>query len=329
MIALYEIIVLGVSSIVTAIMTLLTIFIEKRRDILCIDIHKPNRPRVPCIGAPGILLGTAVGLLLSIQYLGIKLVMGVALSLAAAFAIGLADDIYNISAYKKILLGLVPALPIVLLNLYTPRPWIPFLGYARLTILYPLLILAAFTVFINGANMIDTHNGVLVFAALTSHIFALLVKMFSKGSIQEILLLALFTIVLATYLVFNAYPAKILNGNAGSFLVGSIIAISAIITRLEMYFILANIAMFINGFYYISSVRGFIQKERVERPVEIDIRGCMRAKSSHKAPITLVRLILLISRDSLSEEELVTVLSIVYVITLMLAAIIVLVLGYG
>ncbi len=317
-----------IAAVVTVLSTLATIRIERSKGILCMDIHKPSKPLVPCIGGFGILAGALAGLAL---YAASDLVrsLGLAISLSAAFAIGLLDDFRGLSAYRKIALGLVPALPIVLLGLYVPRPWLPFMGYARMTIIYPLLVFAAFTVFINGANMVDTHNGLLVSAALLAHLGALVVKIASGASLRDIALLALFTAVLAAYLPFNAYPAKTLNGNAGSFIIGCMIAVSTVVTRLEAYFILACLPLFINGFYYLSSVRGFLQKERVERPVEIDEHGCMRAKASPQAPITLVRLVLALSRSALSEAELVTVLIAIYAITSLLAAVTIIVLGYG
>ncbi len=317
-----------VAAIVTVVSTLITIRIESSRRMLCVDVHKPSKPLVPCIGGFGIFAGTLAGLAV---YAAGDLLRGVglAIALSTAFAIGLLDDFRGLSAYRKIALGLMPALPIVLLGLYVPRPWLPFMGYARMTIVYPLLVFIAFTVFINGANMIDTHNGLLVSAALLAHLGALVVKIISGAPPRDIALLALFAAVLAAYLPFNAYPAKTLNGNAGSFIIGCMIALSSVVARLEMYFILACLPLFINGFYYISSVRGFLQKERVERPVEIDDRGCMRARASPRAPITLIRLVLALSRSALSEAELVTVLIAVYAVTSLLAAVITLVLGYG
>ncbi len=316
------------AAIVTALSTLATIKVERSKGILCVDIHKPSKPLVPCIGGFGILVGTLAGLAVYAASDPLR-GLGLAIALSIAFAVGLVDDFRGLSAYRKIVLGLVPALPIVLLGLYVPRPWLPFMGYARMTIVYPLLVFAAFTVFINGANMIDTHNGLLVSAALLAHLGALAVKIASGAPLRDTALLALFTAVLAAYLPFNIYPAKTLNGNAGSFIIGCMIAISAVVTRLEMYFILACLPLFINGFYYLSSVRGFLQKERVERPVDIDDRGCMRARASPKAPITLVRLVLALSRSALSEAELVAVLIAVYAITSLLAAVTTIVLGYG
>ena len=318
---------LVLSIAVTIVVTILSIAIEKRAGILCIDIHKPHKPLVPCIGGFAILAGTLVGLVVTEPYSATTL--GATMSILIAFALGLLDDIRGLSAYSKVLAGFLPAIPILMLKLYTPHPWLPFLGYTRMTLVYPILVLAAFTVYINGANMIDTHNGVLIAATLIAHLGGLVLAIASGMDWKCIALLLIFIAVLASYLPFNIYPAKIFNGNAGSFTVGCMLALSSILARLEIYFVLACMPLFVNGFYYLSSVKKLLQKERVERPIDIDSRGCMRAKLSRKAPITLVRLVLAFAKSPLSELELISILIPLYATTTVIATLLLYILGYG
>lgn len=291
--------------------------VERRLGLLCPDVHKPSRPLVPCIGG----FAPAAGLLVGLAALGgsepqspLSLAAwALAASLLLALIVGLLDDFVNLRALHKIVLGVLPAIPFILSGAYVPRPWVPFLGHVRLTILYPLLVAAAFTVYQNGANMLDTHNGVLPVFTLAVHTGALALKLLEGAQdLGELHLALLLVVVVATYSTFNVYPAKVFNGNAGAFLLGASIAAASVVLRLEFYYLLASTPMFVNGLYYISSVKGFVQKEDVERPVEVDSEGCMRPSRSPRAPVTLVRLALTLSGGELDERGLVVALYVTF-----------------
>ncbi|MCS7110990.1 MAG: hypothetical protein N3D82_05915 [Ignisphaera sp.] len=322
--------VCAIASIVTIMSTAILIHLERRRGFLCIDVNKIERPSVPCVGGFGIAAGFLSGVVLS-YVLGVTPIneaLAVGISIVSSLLIGVMDDLSDLKSREKILLGLLPALPIVVLGIYSPKPCLPFLGPARLTIIYPLMVLLAFTVYQNGANMVDTHNGTLALFALSTHIFALLLKLCTSFQLNsDLALVAIFIAVLASYLPFNIYPAKIFNGNAGSFVIGASLAVSAIILRLEVYYILASMPMFVNGFYYISSVRRFLQKEKVERPTYLDDKGCIHSSTGKRVPITLVRFTVTLSKASLSEKELVTILYTVFILTSLTSFILAMMLG--
>jgi len=316
-------------AITTVIITIIIIHLEKRYGFLCIDVHKVEKYSIPCIGGFSIAIGFVVGIILLYisDLLSFNETMAIATSIVLSTLIGIIDDFNDLKSRWKILLGLLPGLPIIISNIYIPRPWTPFLGHARLPIVYPLLILIAFTVYQNGANMIDTHNGALPMFAFSVHLFALLLKLFTS-SLDRVYLVLIFIVVLASYLPFNIYPAKIFNGNTGSFVIGSSLAISAIMLRAEIYYILASIPMFTNGFYYISSVKGFLQKEDVKRPTYVDSKGCIHPSKDSSAPITLIRIATTFSRSSLSEKELVIVLYTLFILTSLTSFITTVMLGY-
>lgn len=317
---------------VTIASALLSIHLEKRLNVLCVDVHKVTKPRVPCNGGFAIFSGLVTGTLLALLTGCVEAEVGeaVLLSLAIAFCIGLADDLVDLKSRWKILLGVLPALPILLLQMYTPRPWIPFAGFVRISRLYPLLLLTAFTVYQNGANMIDTHNGVLPVFTLSLHTFALVIKILTGSGIGEesTLLLLTFTVTILAYTPFNTYPARIFNGNTGAFVMGATVPLMLTLNRLEFYYALASAPMYINGFYYLASVKGFLQKESVKRPTYVDEKGCIHASRDPLAPITLVRLVTRSSNTGFSEKELVIVLYTLSILSSALASAIVFLLGY-
>ena len=325
-------VVVLVTVIVTIIATQLSIYLERNHGILCVDMHKVGKPKIPCNGGFAVFSGLVAGTLLSLLTGYIENSIGIAtlLSLVMAFCIGLADDFTDLKSRWKILLGLLPALPILLLNLYTPRPWIPFASFVSISRLYPLLLLAAFTVYQNGANMLDTHNGTLPIFTFSLHAFALITMLLTGKSIckANTLLLLTFTIAIFSYALFNIYPAKIFNGNTGAFVMGVTIPLMLALNRLEFYYILASAPMYINGFYYLTSVKGFLQKESVKRPTYVDGEGCIHASRDSLAPITLVRLVAKFSELGFSEKELVIVLYTLFTLSSALASAITLLLGY-
>jgi UDP-N-acetylglucosamine--dolichyl-phosphate N-acetylglucosaminephosphotransferase len=329
MIKVYLISIYIIAAITTIILTIMVMHLEKRYGILCIDVHKVKKHSIPCIGGFSIAIGFVAGVILLYisGLLSFNETIAIATSIVLSTFIGVIDDFNDLKSRWKILLGLLPGLPIIISNIYMPRPWIPFLGHARLTIVYPLLILIAFTVYQNGANMIDTHNGTLPMFAFSIHLFALLLKLFTY-SLDRVHLVLIFIVVLASYLPFNIYPAKIFNGNTGSFVIGSSLAISAIMLRAEIYYILASIPMFINSFYYISSVKGFLQKENVKRPTYIDSKGCIHPSEDSSAPVTLIRIVTTFSRLPLSEKELVIILYTLFILTSFTSFITMVMLGY-
>lgn len=322
-------IALAASTITTFLSTIFLICVERSRGLLCKDMHKPYEYYVPCIGGIPIYIGLSMGItiLYICGFIEFHVYAVTILSTLIALVIGFLDDTLGLSPLWKVFLGLIPALPVVIFRCYTPRPWVPFLGHTRLYIIYPLLIFAASTVFINGSNMVDTHNGVLPTYALSAITFALMLKVVSNSPITELSIGFLLVATISTYLLFNMYPAKIFNGNTGSFLIGAILMLTTVLLEVEFYMIVASIPMLLNGFYYISSVKGLLQKEKVNRPTYLDKNGCIYpGKGVH--PITFIKMVLKIGGRPLSEKELVKVLSLVYLTTSFLSFIICALLGY-
>lgn len=314
----------------TYISALFIIRIEKKFGFLCKDVHKPQEYLIPCIGGFPLYIGIVIGLAM-LYVFGVISYHTLAIFVLPAtisLIIGFIDDMINLKSEAKITLGFLPAIPILLLGCYTPRPWVPFIGHARLFMLYPLLILIASTVLINGANMIDTHNGVLPTSTLIVLIFAIVLKLLTHITFEELLIYLLLIVALSTYLIFNIYPAKMFNGNAGAFLIGSLLMVTVVFLRVEFYMILALVPMLINGFYYISSVKGFLQKEKIARPTYVDDRGCIYA-SKQLHPITFIKILLSISDKPLSEKEMIYVMFLVYLSTSFLSFVITFALGYS
>ncbi|MEO3993389.1 MAG: hypothetical protein QN229_03650 [Desulfurococcaceae archaeon TW002] len=289
---------------VTLVSTYITINIEKSRGVVAPDIHKPNKPRIPRTAGPAFMITLFVGFILSLMS-NTTLVTYHILAAIIAGAIGLYDDFRSLRAPWKVTLLMLPSLPVLLSAAYIPRPYVPLVGPLRIHVLYPLLLPLAYTVSINTYNMIDTHNGVAVTAALTSSIALLISSAIGKPQPPDDgFIFALFVVFfLISYFPFNMYPSKIFNGNSGSFILGSLVASQAILLRREYLALMLYIPLIINGFSILTSIGGFKNKESVPRPVVLTEDVRISPNKSGRAPVTLVQLLVL--RYPLTEKDLI------------------------
>ncbi len=283
-----------VSAVVTVAVTIAAIKVEYRFSFVSPDVHKPHKPKIPkSVGwaiFPGILAGVMLGGGKSIDYLLPHLV-----AVGIAAIIGFLDDIWGVSPVAKVMLFLLPALPVIVAGAYVPRLYVPVLGALRVTIVYPLAVLVGYTVSANAFNMADTHNGIAPSITLVALSVAALGSVMLNGC-EPLPGYGIFLVsslaALIAYLPFNFYPAKAFNGNSGSHMMGALVASAAILARREYLVVMALSPLAINGFSILASIRGLKQKEMIERPVVIK-DGLLMPSRSKKAPVTLVQLFLL------------------------------------
>ncbi|MEM0341091.1 MAG: hypothetical protein QXN05_02210 [Acidilobaceae archaeon] len=271
------------------------------------DVHKPCKIEVPESVGLALAIGISTSMLLVYAMTKNERALVTAFSVLLATIIGLIDDFKTLPAYVKIASGVIPALPVVLLEAYTPRPLIPLNGFARLTIIYPLLVFLAYTVSTNGFNMYDAYNGVMLSTALismTAMSFIALMQV-SVGIEESSFGFLASVVVLATVLALlplNFYPATAFNGDTGSFALGAAYASIAIMGRLEAAAVLLALPIGLNGFLKITNV-GFRERRSFERPVEIE-GWLIKVKRASRA-VSIYTLIL--SRTPLSEPEILAV----------------------
>ena len=149
------------------------------------------------------------------------------------FLIGFLDDMkLNISPSKRLMLMIIFLffsiyfLPIEILNIE-----IPFLSnFLQINIFSCIFILLCFLFIINGANLIDGFNGLVAINLLIINIILLYINI-SNGNDEFSIFLISQIIILLSFLLFNFPNAKIFLGDSGSYLMGSLVALNAIITN--------------------------------------------------------------------------------------------------
>ncbi len=287
------------------------------------DVHKPGKPPVAEMG--GVVLLLSALLVESLLYIagvyGLDYFKAAFLATLVAGMIGVVDDLVRLNGIAKTVAGLVIGAPLLLFNAYEPRLAIPFIGSARFTILYPLAVPLAMSVFANAANMNDTHNGILHISAI--HIYtvagaagALLLYCSDATGLALYMSLAFAPLSLG-FLVYNMFPARVFNGDTGSLTVGTLIGLVAIMGKVEVAVVLAMMPWVIKGFGTIASVRGFKEKSEIAvKPVVIEgweIRG----SRDPRAPATLARLLTM--DYSLTEPEVILAVTLLSMISSIVA----------
>ena len=208
------------------------------------DLVKTHKEPVAYLGGIGMLIGLTVGVLAGIGCLrneeffspALKWLLGILAGGAIACFVGLADDILDIKPMQKILgcclaavillvVGIVPNLHQIAdpLNLTIPH---------NLEKLLEVLITIFFVLgATNSLNLLDGLDGLCagVTAIITTAMLLLSIHLASWGfsevgdPVRIIICLGLVGVVCG-FLPFNRYPAKIFMGDAGSMLLGFMIA---------------------------------------------------------------------------------------------------------
>ena len=213
------------------------------------NLVKTHKEPVAYLGGLGILVGLTAGVLISIWGLkneeffapALKWLLGILASGAIACFVGLADDIFDIKPGQKILgqtiAGAVLVLVGILPNLHSVTNPLNLALPVGLEKLLEILIVITFVLSAtNSLNLLDGLDGLCggVTAIITVAMLLLSAHLATWGfsevgdPVRVIICLGLVGGVCG-FLPFNRYPAKIFMGDAGSMLLGFMIAVLMIL----------------------------------------------------------------------------------------------------
>ncbi|MEM2700920.1 MAG: hypothetical protein QXN60_03675, partial [Nitrososphaerota archaeon] len=268
----------------------LSMSLSRRLNLLGRDAHKPGKVMVPKIGGLGMAVSySAATLLLSQALDSVTAALLVAPLLSAL--IGLAEDFRELNPVLKPVLLALPGLVIVALGAYDPHPLIPFVGKARLTLLYPVLLVVSYSVVANAVNSIDVVNGSLALFSLPVLALSIPVSLLAGSPQQVVVAETALLGSLLGFLVYNRYPARTFAGNVGSNLVSTCAVTFAVLGGFEVFLLVALLPAIVNEAIVIASMGGLRSgKEVVKRPVLV-IGGLIRDNPDLSAPLTLVRML--------------------------------------
>jgi len=300
---------------------------SKKLGIAGIDVHKIEKPRVPEMCGLAVTLSVIFSAVIAamVFHAEARSVLALVLCISIAAAIGVADDLGPLSSRLKPVLTTIAAVPIIMLGAYSPYMAIPFLGTTRLTIVYPVLVVAAIPVLANAINMMNPFNGAMSGTCSILSLAMIIYLLLLGRSYEAILPSALLGSLLAFHR-YNKYPAKVFSGNAGDLSVGAAIGALTIMGRIEVPMLVAMIPHIANAFYLLSSVGGLRERrEMLFRPTRLLDDGRLDATEDSRAPITLSRLIL--AEGPLRENEIVYSMIVMTVVSSLLGLVTLFIMG--
>src|SRR3989442_12904580 len=317
-----------VSFPVSLVLTRFFMQVNARRGIIGIDAHKLSKPRIPemcgaAIPITLILLSSAYVLISggnSITMLAFSLVVG------SAAIVGAVDDRLKMRGIYKPLLTLLCGAPIVVLGLlypnqvYNPTLQVPIFGSFHLPVIYPLSIPVAISVTSNTTNMLDPLNGTMAGGVSIISAALLIAVLITDPAPSTVFLYACLLFSALGFFYFNRYPSRAFAGNVGQLSIGAAIGALAILGRTEIASIVAMFPQIQNSFFFLSKIKRFTEhRELTAKPTRLLDDGRLTSSSDPKAPLTLVRT-LLVGRPA-KESEIVSTIFALFLVSAALALI--------
>ncbi|MHA2226039.1 MAG: hypothetical protein ACXAC8_12585 [Candidatus Hodarchaeales archaeon] len=234
-----------ISAIITNSLTPWVIKSAIERGITTVDAHKPKKPVIPEPGGLAPLLGFIFTILILLflweyflpdQQIFEPLLAGL-LSVVIAGLIGFLDDVFKIRWRDKILLGFLPAIPLMALKVGKSTVDLWILGNVDFNIgfinLYSIVIIPlAINFAFNSFNMLAGFNGLEAGNGVISLFIILLVALLVDNPIVSLFVASLIGGFLVL-LKFNWFPAKTLIGDTGTLTLGTGIIVALIIGNME------------------------------------------------------------------------------------------------
>ncbi len=256
------------------------------------DLVKTHKEPIAYLGGVGMLIGLTVGMLASIGYLrnevffspALKWLLGILAGGAIACFVGLADDIFDIKPAHKIF-GQVVAAAVLLSagivpNLYHVTNALNLSLPHNLELILEILIVVFFVLgATNSLNLLDGLDGLCggVTAIITIAMLLLSIHLATWGAsevgdpVRIIICLGLVGGVCG-FLPFNRYPAKIFMGDAGSMLLGFMIAALMILFAEQIpRWWMASIVVF--GLPILDTAVALVRRLLNHRPLFVSDRG--------------------------------------------------------
>lgn len=189
------------SFVLTLALTWFSIKRLRKIGLVAEDLHKKERPKRPKIGGVAIAGGFGLALMTAFLLTESAMLLMVLAAFLAAAAVGLADDLRGFTPLQKLVLGAMPA--------------VPLLWFVQWHVATVLLLFIAVGIVSNWTNMLAGFNGLEIGMGFIAVFF---LGVASTGTAQTIMLA--YAAALFAFLLFNKYPAKVFPGDVGTMPIG-------------------------------------------------------------------------------------------------------------
>lgn len=124
--------------------------------------------------------------------------------------------------------------------------WLPLLGNVHLGIFYPIFIFLLFIVVLNAFAFSDGLDGLAGGLAMIAFMsFWVVAEYLGYKSLSGFC--ATFIGALLPFMYFNVFPARVFMGNVGSHVLGSVLAVLAIVMHREIAFVILGLPFLVDG----------------------------------------------------------------------------------
>jgi len=256
------------------------------------DLVKTHKEPIAYLGGAGMLIGLTIGVMAGMASLrneeffspALKWLLGILIGGTIACFLGLADDIFDIKPMQKILgqaaaavmlllVGIMPGLCYIAERLHLPMPHNIEMVLGGIVVI--LFVVGA----ANSLNLLDGLDGLCagVTAIITIAMLLLSIYLATWGysevgdPVRIIICLGLVGVVCG-FLPFNRYPAKIFMGDAGSMLLGFMVAALMLLfsERVPRWW-MASIVVF--GLPILDTAVALVRRLLNHRPLFVSDRG--------------------------------------------------------
>lgn len=258
-----------ISFFATLLLTPYWIRVAKKSNLAVRDMNKFNKPIISTAGGIAVIAGFLFGLLF---YIALKTfifkdltntieILAILSVVMIVGFIGFLDDVLgrtSLGKWHRPLLCLVATIPLIVINSGKSIMFVPFVGPVNFGLLYPLLLIPiAISGAANGFNMVGGYNGLQAGLGIII-LSALGIITWSQGNIWITIVCFCMVLALLAFLIFNKFPAKVIDGNTLSYIIGSLIACIAIVGNIERAALILFIPFFIE---FVLKWRGKMRKE--------------------------------------------------------------------
>jgi len=226
----------------------------QRNNIIALDLHKKDRPKIANSGGIPVSLSLMIGLMFFIAVQ--TFVLGITEQMVYLFAsiltillitiIGFFDDLnrnelvtgkriirMGLKQWEKPLLTIPAAIPLMVVSAGVTTMVLPLIGPVNFGIIYPLFLIPLGVVATaNVINLLGGFNGSEAGMGIVYCLF-LGLHAFLNGEMVSATIFLSTTGALIGFLIFNWYPAKILSGDSLTYCLGAVVASGVIVGNME------------------------------------------------------------------------------------------------
>lgn len=244
----------SISFLSSLLLTKLIIPFFFSNNIIALDLHKKNKPRIPNSGGIPVCFSLLLGLMFFIAvqtfiYNNTQKMIYLFASILTIFLItiiGFFDDLNRtdvlsgkktiragLKQWQKPLLTLPAAIPLMAVSAGETTMTIPIIGTINFGYFYPLLLIPLAVVFAsNSVNLLGGFNGSEAGMGVIYCSFLGLVALLTNQSIAAIIFFSTVGALLG-FLLYNWCPAKILSGDSLTYCLGAVVSSGVIVGNIE------------------------------------------------------------------------------------------------